>query len=196
MNKHFGYYHISIQGSSSRALFGSNNERAFVLSFLQQTLSMRTIIESPLGYRTLATHIDLLAFSLTRSSCQLVLFGISLRSVKILCAQLCQELQGYQASYGITTQPTRTSISSLAGPHTALQQSITIHQQHEDWENDRYSSIGFYLHDRRGDWMRLWRVSQLYECDPEKYRALCEASRLYVTPQGSIAPEVLQAISS
>ena len=60
----------------------------------------------------------------------------------------------------------------LRGAHQALEQSVAIHSLHTDWEYDRYSSIGFYLHDRRGDWMRLWRLSQLYDNEPTHYRAL------------------------
>src|SRR5690606_10730899 len=63
-------------------------------------------------------------------------------------------------------------IRHLAGPHAALQQSVVLHLQHTDWEYDRYSSIGFYLHDRRGDWMHLWRLSQLYANDSTHYQML------------------------
>lgn len=175
-DKQFGYFHITIKNELHRPLFTSNNERAFVISFLQQTLSMRTIIESPLGHQSLAAHIDLLTFSLIRSSCQLIVFGISRHSVDVLSRRLCNELHDYIATYQTTSKPEFSIvIKHLYGPHEALHRSVELHKQHEDWEYDRYSSIGFYLHDRRGDWMRPWRLAQLYAYNPENYRLLMQA---------------------
>lgn len=173
----FGYFKITIASESPRTLFKSNNERAFVLSFLQQALSMRTVLEGPLGYQSLAAHVDLLAFSLVRSSCQLVVFSISRQSMDVLCRRLCRELEEYMAAYGEVARLQLTvATTQLSGPHDALHQTTLLHKRHEDWEYDRYSSIGFYLHDRRGDWVRLWRLAQLYGCDSEKYRQMIESA--------------------
>ena len=62
------------------------------------------------------------------------------------------------------------NIRKLAGEHEALGLSADIHLIHKDWEYDRYSSIGFYLHDRRGDWMKLWRLTKLYDNNAAAYR--------------------------
>ena len=57
----------------------------------------------------------------------------------------------------------------LAGRHEALCVSKEIHLLHEQWRYDRYSSIGFYLDDRRGDWMRPYRLTSLFNAQPKQY---------------------------
>ncbi len=68
-------------------------------------------------------------------------------------------------------------MKKLSGKHEALALSASIHLLHKDWEYDRYSSIGFYLHDRRGDWMKLWRLTQLYDNDATLYREYLERTQ-------------------
>lgn len=57
----------------------------------------------------------------------------------------------------------------LIGRHEALNVSKEIHLLHDDWRHDRYSSIGFYLDDRRGDWMRPYRLMTLFNAKPKQY---------------------------
>ena len=57
----------------------------------------------------------------------------------------------------------------LNGRHEALNISKEIHLLHDNWRYDRYSSIGFYLDDRRGDWMRPYRLTSLFGAKPKQY---------------------------
>lgn len=173
------YFFISIYPGSTVKLLASNNERAFIISQLQDILSARSLLEDPGALYRLASHIDLLAYSILTNSIQLVVFSISRESAQILCDLLTNRLRQYQSEWRKNkignTQPL-VFVRRLVGPHEALSLSTQIHLNHSDWEFDRYSSIGFYLHDRRGDWMRIWRLTQLYENTQSNYRQLLDGS--------------------
>lgn len=174
-----GYYLITLRPSSQGLFLSNNGERAFVVSHLQDTLTMRLLPEMQPISQNIANHIDLLAFSILKEAVQMVVFAISTSSAQLLATSLNQSIERHKnewsQSHESPNHQTQTSISlrKLTGQHDALQTSIQLHIGHLDWEYDRYSSVGFYLHDRRGDWMRIWRLTHLYENDTNNYRNLC-----------------------
>jgi hypothetical protein len=157
----------------------TNNERAFIISQLQDLLSTRLLISSVPAHSQLASCIDLLAFSISSESIQLLVFSIDSSILTQFSNCIVTRLAQYQYEYRPSRrQPSfepRAYIKKLRGPHQALARSVELHMFHEDWEYDRYSSVGFYLHDRRGDWMRMWRLAQLYDNDTSNYRLLLES---------------------
>ena len=166
------YYHIHIHDVFSERFFHSNTERALIISALQKYLGTRSLLQFPFHEPALAKHIDLLAYSLHENGIELVVFAISKESVTLLTKQLIAELKEFRFEYtdhSVASSITH-AIKTLRGIHHALEITRYVHLLHNDWENDRYSSIGFYLHDRRGDWMRLWRVTRLYDNEPSQYR--------------------------
>jgi len=176
----YGYYTIVLSALLGRRLLYSNTERAFIVAQLQDLLSPRLLINTVPAHTQLASCVDLLAFSIRADSVQLIVFAIDRMACQYLAAELASRLTNFrdeQHTLINTAQeaPQITpyiSLQKLKGPHHALQHSVTIHLQHEDWEYDRYSSIGFYLHDRRGDWVRLWRLVKLYDNNSAYYRSL------------------------
>lgn len=175
-----GYYLVSLSSSYGSRLLLSNNERAFIISQLQDILRARSFLEEPNPHHRLASKVDLLAYSILPSNTQLLLFSISKHVAEMLGVFLSNRLIEYRSEWQITPSKHSTpliTIKKLIGPHDALQVSIKLHSQHSDWEFDRYSSIGFYIHDRRGDWMRLWRLTQLYDNSSEKYLHLLQTTR-------------------
>lgn len=175
----YGYCHLTIESSSARKILHSNGERAFIVTQLQDLLSPRLILGDIPAHRQLASCIDLLAFSITPQAVHLVTFSIDFTIAKDFAHRLALRLAQYQSdctpSSPKRSLDTQVSLEFLSGPHHALSRSISIHFLHEDWEYDRYSSIGFYLHDRRGDWMRTWRLANLYENQPELYYELMKS---------------------
>lgn len=168
-----GYYFVRIHGDTSNFL-SSNGERSFVISQLQDLFTFHPYgYSSNLSYPTsIALQSDLLAFSITRDAISLLLFCSSLTALSTLKRSLAEGLAWYSNEYHPqknTSRHLRYTTKKLYGPHQALEYTATIHLLHEDWEYDRYSSIGFYLHDRRGSWMRLWRMSGLFENHAQKY---------------------------
>ncbi|MGV9001456.1 MAG: hypothetical protein ACOH18_00660 [Candidatus Saccharimonadaceae bacterium] len=183
-SKSYGYYFVSITLPGNQRFMKTNNERAFVISQLQDLLSMRLLIGSVPAHKQLASCIDLLAFSITSEAIQLIVFTIDASILTYLTdhipSRLAQYQSEYQAPQGKAIVEPRVYTKKLRGPHQALARSVELHSWHEDWEYDRYSSIGFYLHDRRGDWMRTWRLSQLYDNEPLNYRLLIESQVKYL----------------
>lgn len=173
------YYQLVItsrgQNAGFQPILHSNSERACVIATLQDTLrSTYTSMYHPVVSK-LVTHIDLLGFSITRSDISLVLFALTRQDAQNLGALIVHRLTEFQHDEYIHHPPVsilQVRITPLPGPRNALHTTTQLHARHQDWEHDRYSSVGFYLHGRRGEWMRLWRITSLYGNDPEKYRAL------------------------
>jgi len=178
----YGYCHITITPRDSTKLLRTNSERAFVISQLQDLLSPRLILGDIPAYRQLASCIDLLAFSISRSAIHLLIFAIDTTVASDFAHRIVARLSQFQYEYRPPHHRPNTealvTIKRLAGPHQALEHSVQIHLLHKDWEYDRYSSIGFYLHDRRGDWMRVWRLTALYENESLHYYELIHTRRL------------------
>ncbi len=175
--KSYGYYTSVISKEGSGALLRSNDERAFIIATLQDTLSPRLLIGEVPAYKQMASCIDLLAFSIRSDAIRLVFFAIDEFIARRFVESIATRLESYQSERGWSQsglKPRRGSATTkkLRGPHHALIVTTNLHLLHEDWEYDRYSSIGFYLHDRRGDWMRTWRMAQLYENQALNYRHL------------------------
>lgn len=167
-----GYYTIRFRPTVHKRLLTSNNERAFIISQLQDLLGRRAFLEPQTTHQLLAVHIDLLAFSILRHEITLVVFALSRRSARFLAQCIIEGLQAYQDEWGNGHCEISSHTTRLSGPYEALNESVVVHLAHTDWEYDRYSSIGFYLHDRRGDWVHLWRVSRLFDNNPALYRLL------------------------
>lgn len=188
----YGFYHLCIESQGLTELHHTNNERAYTLSLLQDYLSPKFVLSEIPPHRQLASCIDLLCFSITRRAVHLVVFTIDPTIVVTFAYQLKERLVAYQQEHSrpsispiaaaLETE-SRITMHTLAGPHQALKQTIELHLLHQDWEYDRYSSIGFYLHDRRGDWMRFWRLSKLYNNESSEYRHLIEF-QLATLPHG------------
>jgi len=174
----YGYCHIIIEPDAGQKLLRSNGERAFVIAQLQDLLSPRLVLGDIPAYRQLASCIDLLAFSVSDCAIHLLIFCIDTTIATDFAHRIAARFTQYQYEY----RPLRfqrnseahISLEKLTGPHEALARSVEIHLLHQDWEYDRYSSIGFYLHDRRGDWMRIWRLTRLYSGDASLYFELIE----------------------
>lgn len=173
-----GYYQITITACSSPRLLRTNNARAFVVSQLQDLLSPRLLLDAVPAYKQLASCIDLLAFSITSEAITLITFSIDAPLTARFAQYIASKLSEYQSEYApdnlINESDARITLKKLRGPHQALEHTVAIHMTHPDWEYDRYSSIGFFLHDRRGDWMRIWRLAKHYDNDPSQYRLLLD----------------------
>lgn len=169
-----GYYRLAISPRNKGILLRTNGERAFVMSLLQDLLSPRLLLIDTPAHHQLTSCVDLLSFSITKTDITLLIFSVSkevsVEFLRLLAAKLSLYDNGIPS--GRPCADITTSLRILDGAHHALSESLCIHHLHFDWEADRYSSIGFYLHDRRGDWMRLWRLTQLYGNNPETYYEL------------------------
>lgn len=175
----YGYCHLIIEPRMAQKIVHSNGERAFIVAQLQDLLSPRLILGDVPAHRQLASCVDILAFSITPKAIHLLVFTIDFTIAKDFAHRLAARLAQYQSELRITDSTrdceVRIKAETLSGPHQALSRSVAIHLLHEDWEYDRYSSIGFYLHDRRGDWMRIWRLANLYEGESELYYELVKS---------------------
>lgn len=163
------YYHLWIAASKDQLFFVSDLDKAFFISLLQDCLSPRKrLSHQTINDANYAAAIDLIAFSLTDFGVNLLVCAVSTASIQALGQQLLTDYAAYihaQQSWEVLPFHSLFVHDLLADEHEALAVSREIHLLHDDWEHDRYSSIGFYLYDRRGDWMQVWHLANLFHND-------------------------------
>ncbi|RWZ78274.1 MAG: hypothetical protein EOT05_00715 [Candidatus Microsaccharimonas sossegonensis] len=168
-----GYFHVWVSSTEHAVFFPRNEDKAFFMTMLQDSLSPRAKL-SDLHFRLsgYASEIELLAYSLTETGVHLLVHTIRKAAIEELGQSLLFSYQTYlQRQLSVSQLPFNTifMFDKLAGRHEALQVSREIHLLHAEWRYDRYSSIGFYLDDRRGDWMKPYRLTSLFNAQPKQY---------------------------
>ena len=168
-----GYFHVWISAIEGTSFFLADKHKAFFITLLQDSLSpqkkLQHLAPHAHGY---SSEIDLLAYSLTTTGAHLLVHTTRKSAIESFGQELLLSYQTYlqeRSTLSLLPFDTIFIFDKLAGRHEALNTSKEIHLLHEDWRNDRYSSIGFYLDDRRGDWMRPYRLTSLFEAKPKLY---------------------------
>lgn len=168
-----GYFHVWISSIEGATFFNNNDDKAFFMTILQDNLSPRQRLDTlqirPLGY---SSEIDLLAYSLTATGIHLLVYTARKAAIEELGQNLLLSYQTHVQQQHQSDQLPFDSIfifDKLIGRHEALNVSKEIHYLHDDWRYDRYSSIGFYVDDRRGDWIHPYRLTSLFGGKPKQY---------------------------
>lgn len=167
-----GYFHIWISGIEGALFFPASRDKAFFITLIQDALSPRAKLNEAKIHTCYCTEIDLLAYSLTKTGVHLLVYTTRKSAIEELGQVLLFSYQAYLQKLSLLDQLPFDTIfifDKLAGRHDALNTSKDIHLLHDDWRNDRYSSIGFYLDDRRGDWMRPYRLTSLFSANSKQY---------------------------
>jgi len=172
MIRNAGYFYIHLKAIKGRRFFDYNDDRAFFLLQIQELLSHRGLLspeEYPLRF---PLAIDLLAFSVLPSGVRLLMYSLDRESanyfIQDLLGRFRLHLRQHQA-YALPKKTPSPQLKKLHGVHHALAMTAYIHTRHEQLSETPYSSLGFYLYDRRGDWMRIWRLTRLYKNNPDTY---------------------------
>lgn len=165
-----GYFHLWLAATKRNTFFEGDFEKGFFLSQLRRLLSSG-------GWGSDRPFpVELLAFSLTADGAHLLVYTSRKSLLELLCHTLFQRYGEYLAHRGSDTQLCPLLIvDNLTGVHEALNVSREIHLLHDDWLHTRYSSIGYYLSERRAPWMQLQRLSELFQDSPNNYRKFLES---------------------
>ena len=168
-----GYFHVWISSVHNTSFFKNDSDKAFFIGLMQDNLSPRMKLDQikikPVGY---SSEIELLAYSLTNSGVHLLVHTLRKSAIEELGQILLLSYEEFLHTQHVAKDIPFDTIfifDKLLGRHEALSVSREIHLLHEDWRGDRYSSIGFYLDDRRGDWMRPYRLTSLFDNKPRNY---------------------------
>lgn len=167
-----GFFHAWVSASALEEFFLDGTERAFFISMLQDLLSNVSSQHSTIPSFT--KDIDLLAYSLSRTGVHLLVYAQSKIALESLGQTLLIRYTEYLSTHSLRRKLPFDGIfifDHLTGRHEALGVSKEIHQIHKNWRTEQYSSIGFYLDDRRGDWMRPYRLTNIYHNQPALYLA-------------------------
>jgi hypothetical protein len=163
------YYHLWIAAAKDQVFFQTNLDKAYIVTLFQDYLSPMTNTGNKQNY---SKDLQLITYSLTQYGMNLLLLGTGAR-IEDFGQSLLTDYANYvqqQRVWEVLPFDTIFAYDDLADEHEALAISREIHLLHEDWRSDRYSSIGFYLDDRRGDWLSAHRLADLYDNDSVWYQ--------------------------
>ena len=167
------YYHVWIAAAKDQVFFHNSYDKAFFISLFQDYLSPRAGMGEWSGrHQGYAAELDLIVYSLTDFGVNLLVCSSSTEAVEDFGQALLSHYAAYlsqQQAWEVLPFDTIFTYDHLADEHEALSISRDIHLLHDNWQSDRYSSIGFYIDDRRGDWMQPWRLTNLFNNDREWY---------------------------
>lgn len=168
-----GYFHVWVSSIEGAVFFDDNEDKAFFMTLIQDNLSPRgKLAELKVHSSGYSSEIDLLAYSLTETGVHLLVHTTRKTAIEEFGQALLFSYQTHlQQRISRQRLPFDTIFifDKLVGRHEALHVSREIHLLHQQWRDDRYSSIGFYLDDRRGDWMRPYRLTSLFNGNPKQY---------------------------
>jgi hypothetical protein len=167
------YYHLWIAAAKDQVFFGSVTDKAFFIALFQDYLSPRANLgQWSRRHQGYAQELDLIVYSLTDFGVNLLLCTSDTEAIEDFGQALLSHYATYlsqQTNWEKLPFDTIFTYDHLADEHEALAISRDIHLLHRNWRSDRYSSIGFYIEDRRGDWMQPWRLTNLFHNDAEWY---------------------------
>lgn len=168
------YYHLWIAAAKDQIFFETSLDKAYIVHLFHEYLSPRMQLDNGFSqHHNYSSSVDLIAYSLTDFGMNLLLSASSTRSVEDFGQSLLtrySEFLNQQRAWEMLPFDTIFTYDNLADEHEALGISREIHLLQDNWRHDQYSSIGFYLDDRRGDWLQPWRLTNLYNNDPEWYQ--------------------------
>jgi len=167
------YYHVWIAAAKDQIFFQTSFDKAFFISLFQDYLSPRASLgEWSRRHQGYAAELDLIVYSLTDFGVNLLVCTSNVEAVEDFGQSLLSHYATYlsqQQSWEVLPFNTVFVYDHLADEHEALGISREIHLLHDDWQSDRYSSIGFFIDDRRGDWLQPWRLTNLFHNDRNWY---------------------------
>lgn len=178
-----GYYHLSIHPNKTNI----KNSKALFLSLLQEYLSprLRLTTNNSVMYQY-SKSIDLIAFTLEGSCFELVCHCtnkyVLLHFLGTIKRDYCFHAQ----------DECEVSTKKLKDIEAVLSKTLQLHSKDLPDRYNQYSSIGFYLHDRRGDWMRLWHVAELFQDLQNEYRSLLRSTTQQVAESDASTHELSQ----
>lgn len=169
-----GYYHLWIAAAKDQVFFETTLDKAYVIFLFQTLLSPRMGLDhTSAAYKNYSSELELIAYSLTDFGMNLLISATSAQIIEDFGQSVLihySEFLTEQRAWETLPFDTIFTYDCLADEHESLAISREIHLLHDDWRHDRYSSIGFYLDDRRGDWLHPWRLTNLYNNDAQWYQ--------------------------
>lgn len=170
------FYHLWINSIKRKPFFIDNLDKAFFISMLQDHLSPHKKMRGQIGHgQSYADSIDLTAYSLTTTGVHLLVKPSKENCLdKFAHDMLVGYLNYFLNKHKGKDSPFKSIFiyDKIISADEALKTSIDIHLMHDDWRGDKYSSLGFFLDDRRGDWLKAYHIASLYDFNPANYLAM------------------------
>lgn len=159
------FYHIRGQ-SGVPALFLDDQDYAVFLNLLKCCLSSQPRRDiSGKSYPLLVKKLDLICFCLMPSGFHLLVYQKEERAVRALMGSVLSNYgRHFNKKYGHGGKLLKSSPKVSRIRYLSYLEGMTryIHLQPEKWRFYPYSSLAYYLNDKRTDWLRPGRVSRLF----------------------------------
>lgn len=163
------FYHVYNRGVEKRRIFQDEEDYAVYLNLFKRYLSNHPVFDrSGREYEHLKDRIELLCFCLMPNHYHLIIYVHDETAMTRL-------LQGVNTSYtayfnkkykrvGPLFQD-RYKASNIFSDSYLLHISRYIHLNPENWQKWPYSSLSFYLGNKKAEWLSPERILELFEGD-------------------------------
>jgi len=162
------YYHVYNRGVEKRTIFLDEQDYVMFLGLLKRHLT-RSKEQSPRGilYESYAGRVELLSFCLMPNHFHLLFY---LNNDPAAISGLMRRVSGTYTAYfnrkyervGPLFQGVYKASRIDSDPYL-LHISRYIHRNPKDYYNWPYSSLPYYLHGKKADWVVPNKIYQLYE---------------------------------
>lgn len=174
--KQFGadqYYHVYSRGVNKRRIFYDNDDYDFFVSLFARYLSERPILSpARVKYPHFGNRLDLLAFCVMPNHVHLLVYQYDQQAMTEFMRALMTSYSIYFNKKYDRRGPLFESnyLASLVDKESYLQHITRyIHLNPKEWQNYRYSSLGYYLGDVEAEWLRIAKIMSLFNNNRGKY---------------------------
>lgn len=163
------YYHIYNRGVNKRIIFKEDKDYAVFLNLLKRYLSNEPIKDkSGRLYESMYGRIELLAFCLMPNHFHLLMYQKDAMAMTELLHKVATSYTGYFNKKYKRSGPLfqdRFKASQISLDEYLIHVSRYIHLNPERYLQWEYSSLPYYLENRKAEWIKPGQVTSLFEGD-------------------------------
>ncbi len=167
------YYHVYARGHSKSEIFIDNADYAYFTNLFSRYLSKKPVLDRyNMPYPHMYKQVELLCYCLMRNHFHLLLYQHEEGAMQKLMKSIMGSYSRYfNNKYGRSGSvfESRYKASLISHYQYLVHISRYIHLNRKQWQTTPYSSIGYYLADKRAEWVNPQPVLSLFE-DRAEYK--------------------------
>ncbi len=168
------YYHLYNRGNNKQPVFNDDQDYSVFMNLLKRHLGKKQS-EDKLGrlYPNYHDQLELLAFCLMPNHFHLLVYQHDPHAITRLMRSIGTSYTGYiNNKYDQVGHIFQGSFlaSRITSDNYWLHISRYIHLNPKDWKNWQWSSLPYYISDKKADWVRPKRILDGFEDSKDYYK--------------------------
>lgn len=167
------YYHIYSRGVNKQEVFVDALDYAYFLSLLKRYLSNKPeTSDARVAYKHFTKEISLLAYCLMPNHIHMLIHQNEKDSIARFMQSLMTSYSMYFNKRHKRVGPIFQSryLASLIDQDNYLHHiSRYIHLNPKDWRTYEYTSLPYYMNDKKAEWLNPYPILELFNSDSQEY---------------------------